>query len=102
MRIAVYGAGGVGGYFGGRLAEAGYNVVFVARGDHLKEIQSSGLRVDSILGDFVISPAQATDNPSEIGEVDVVLLAVKAWQVREAAKAIRPLIGGATVFTSMA
>ncbi len=96
MRIAVYGTGGVGGYFGGRLAEAGYDVVFVARGDHLKAIQSSGLRVDSILGDFVISPAQATDNPSEIGEVDVVLLAVKAWQVQEAAKAIRPLIGMAT------
>jgi 2-dehydropantoate 2-reductase len=96
MRIAVYGAGGVGGYFGGRLAEAGYDVVFIARGDHLKAIQSSGLRVESILGDFVISPAQATDKPSEIGEVDVVLLAVKAWQVREAAKSIRPFIGGAT------
>jgi 2-dehydropantoate 2-reductase len=96
MRIAVFGTGGVGGYFGGRLAEAGNDVIFIARGDHLKAIQSSGLRVDSILGDFVITPAQATDDPSEIGEVDVVLLAVKAWQVREAAKTIRPLLGRAT------
>ena len=91
--IAVFGTGGVGGYFGGRLAEAGNDVVFVARGDHLRAIQSDGLRVDSILGDFLITPAQATDDPSTIGEVDVVILGVKAWQVRDAAKAIRPLIG---------
>jgi 2-dehydropantoate 2-reductase len=93
MRIAVFGTGGVGGYFGGRLAEAGNDVAFVARGDHLRAIQSDGLRVDSILGDFLIAPAQATDDPSTIGEVDVVILGVKAWQVRDAAKAIRPLIG---------
>lgn len=93
MRIAVFGTGGVGGYFGGRLAEAGNDVVFVARGDHLRAIQTDGLRVDSILGDFLIAPAQATDDPTTIGEVDVALLGVKAWQVRDAAKAIRPVIG---------
>jgi 2-dehydropantoate 2-reductase len=93
MRIAVFGTGGVGGYFGGRLAEAGNDVVFVARGEHLRAIQSGGLRVDSISGDFRIAPAQAADDPAAIGEVDVVILGVKAWQVRDAAKAIRPLIG---------
>lgn len=96
MRFAVFGTGGVGGYFGGRLAEAGFDVAFLARGDHLRAIQSKGLRVDSILGDFLIEPAQASDDPSDIGEVDVVILGVKAWQVKEAAKAIRPLIGPGT------
>lgn len=93
MRIAVFGTGGVGGYFGGRLAQAGHDVVFVARGAHLEAIRAHGLRVDSILGDFVVAPAQATDDLSEVGEVDVVLLGVKAWQVQEAAGAIRPLVG---------
>lgn len=96
MRIAVFGTGGVGGYFGGRLARAGHDVVFIARGAHLKAIKARGLRVDSILGDFVVTPARATDNPSEVGEVDVVLLGVKAWQVRDAARAIRPLVGSRT------
>jgi len=96
MRIAVFGTGGVGGYFGGRLAQAGHDVAFVARGEHLKAIRTDGLRVDSILGDFVVAPAQVTDDPSQIGEVDVVLLGVKAWQVREAARAIRPLVGAHT------
>lgn len=93
MRIAVFGTGGVGGYFGGRLAQAGHDVAFIARGEHLRAIRTKGLRVDSILGDFVVAPAQVTDDPSKIGEVDVVLLGVKAWQVREAARAIRPLVG---------
>jgi 2-dehydropantoate 2-reductase len=92
MRIAVYGTGGVGGYFGGRLAQAGHDVVFVARGAHLDAIRRDGLKVDSLLGDFVVAPAQATNNPSDIGAVDVVILGVKAWQVREAARAIRPLV----------
>ncbi|MES2307368.1 MAG: 2-dehydropantoate 2-reductase [Verrucomicrobiota bacterium] len=93
MRIAVFGTGGVGGYFGGRLAQAGHDVVFVARGAHLKAIRAHGLRVDSKLGDFVVASAQATDDLSEVGEVDVVLLGVKAWQVPEAAVAMRPLVG---------
>jgi 2-dehydropantoate 2-reductase len=92
MRVAVYGAGGVGGYFGGRLAQAGEEVVFIARGEHLQAMRSHGLRVDSILGDFV-QPVQATDDPAQAGPVDAVLVAVKAWQVAEAAQAMRPLVG---------
>ncbi|GIK39137.1 MAG: 2-dehydropantoate 2-reductase [Chloroflexota bacterium] len=97
MRIAIFGTGGVGGYFGGRLAEAGEEVVFIARGDHLRAIQSQGLRVESVLGDFTINPAQATDDPANVGPVDVVLVCVKAWQVAEAVQAIRPLVGPETM-----
>lgn len=96
MRIAVYGAGGVGGYFGGRLAQAGENVVFIARGKHLEALRTTGLRVDSIKGDFVVHPVQATDDPAQAGMVDVILVSVKAWQVTEAAEAIRPMIGPQT------
>lgn len=92
MRIVVFGTGGVGGFFGGRLARAGEEVVFVARGEHLREIKEKGLRVDSTDGDFVIYPAQATDDVSEVGEVDLVILGVKAWQVPEAARAIKPIV----------
>jgi len=93
MRIAVFGSGGVGGYFGGRLAQAGEQVIFIARGDHLAAMQANGLRVDSILGDFHLSNVQATNNPRQVGVVDMVLLAVKAWQVPETAQAMIPMIG---------
>ncbi len=93
MRIAVFGTGGVGGYFGGRLAQAGEDVVFIARGEHLRAMQEHGLRVDSIAGDFVVAPVQATDDPGAVGGVDVVLLGVKAWQVPAAARAVRPMLG---------
>lgn len=96
MRIAVFGTGGVGGYFGGKLAQAGEDVVFIARGEHLKAIRQNGLRVDSVLGDFIVRPASATDSPAEAGAVDVVLVATKAWQVAEAAGAMKPLIGPQT------
>ena len=96
MRIAIFGTGGVGGYFGGRLAQAGEDVVFIARGDHLQAMLRHGLRVDSINGDFVVEPVQATDDPAQVGIVDVVLLGVKAWQVPEAVEAIRPMIGPET------
>ena len=96
MRIAVFGTGGAGGYFGGRLAQAGEDVTFIARGEHLQAVCQHGLRVDSVKGDFVIQPAQATDNPAQVGVVDVVLLGVKAWQVPEAAQAMRSLIGPET------
>jgi 2-dehydropantoate 2-reductase len=86
MRIAVFGTGGVGGYFGGRLAQAGEEVIFIARGKHLAAIKADGLRVNSVLGDFVIKPAQASDNPAQVGPVDVVLVCVKAWQVASAAQ----------------
>jgi 2-dehydropantoate 2-reductase len=96
MRIAIFGAGSVGGYFGGRLSQAGEDVVFIARGEHLNTMLNQGLRVDSINGDFVVQPVQATDDPSIIGKVDMVLVGVKAWQVSEAAEAMRPLIGPET------
>ena len=96
MRIAIFGTGGVGGYFGGRLAETGADVVFIARGEHLEAMRQHGLKIDSIKGDFVVHPIQATDDPEEIGSVDVVLVGVKAWQVLEAAQAMRPLVGPET------
>ena len=96
LRIAVFGTGAVGGYFGGRLAEAGEDVRFIARGQHLAAIRDQGLRVSSMAGDFLIRPASVTDQPAAAGPVDVVLLGVKAWQVPEAAEAIRPLLGERT------
>ena len=96
MRIIIFGSGSVGGYFGGRLAQAGEDVVFIARGEHLNAMLTRGLRVDSINGDFVVQPVQATDDPSKIGKVDMVLVGVKAWQVPEAAEAMRPMIGPET------
>jgi 2-dehydropantoate 2-reductase len=96
MRIAVFGAGGVGGYFGGRLAQAGEDVVFIARGAHLEAMRTAGLLVDSLKGDFSVRPVQATDVPAEVGRVDAVLVAVKAWQVPEAAHAIQPMLGEET------
>jgi len=96
MRIAILGAGSVGGYFGGRLSQAGEDVVFIARGAHLNAMRTHGLRVDSINGDFVLKRVQATDDPSKIGKVDMVLVGVKAWQVPEAAEAIQPMIGPET------
>jgi 2-dehydropantoate 2-reductase len=93
MRIAIFGTGGVGGYFGGRLAQAGEEVIFIARGAHLEAIQKHGLIVKSLKGDFRIQPAQAMEHPAQIGVVDGVLLGVKAWQVPQAAQALRPMVG---------
>ena len=89
--------GGVGGYFGGKLAEAGVDTVFVARGATLAALRSRGLRVDSINGNFVVDDAPATDDPSSVGPVDAVIFATKAWQVPEAAEKARPLIGENTI-----
>lgn len=97
MKIAILGAGGVGGYFGGRLAQAGHEVAFVARGKHLAAILSDGLVVQSIKGDFKVRPARATDRPEKVGCVDLVLCCVKAWQVEEAANAIRLMSGPDTL-----
>ena len=101
MRIAVYGTGGVGGYFGGRLAQAGEDVIFIARGRQLESIRGQGLRVDSIKGDFVIKPIQATDDPGQVGVADVILVGVKAWQVPEAARAMRPMVAPATLIVPL-
>jgi 2-dehydropantoate 2-reductase len=96
MRIAVMGTGGVGGYFGARLAAAGHDVAFIARGAHLAAIRERGLRVESVKGDVDVAPARATDRPEDVGPVDWVICAVKAWQVPEAARSIRPLVGRST------
>ncbi len=97
MKIAIFGSGGVGGYFGGRLALSGQDVTFVARGAHLAAITESGLRVDSIGGDFVVHPVKATDSPQSIGPVDLVILATKAWQLNSAIEQMRPLMGESTM-----
>lgn len=96
MRIAILGAGGVGGYYGGLLARSGHDVAFLARGGHLAALQESGLRVESVHGEFQVHPVQATDQPGEIGPVDLVLVAVKSYDLEAAAQAARPLLGADT------
>ena len=96
MRIAVIGAGGVGGTFGAALAHAGADVTFVARGAHLAAIREHGLRIDGDRGETLVRPAQATDDPAAVGPVDVVLFCVKLWDVERAGEAIRPLVGAQT------
>ncbi len=95
MKIAVVGAGGVGGYFGGKLVAAGVDATFVVRGRTLDALRSRGLRVQSIDGDFAVPRVNATDRPSE--PVDAVLMTVKAWQIREAAAQIAPIVGQDTI-----
>ena len=92
MRVAIYGTGGAGGYFGAQLARSGADVTFVARGEHLRTIQAHGLCVETPGGEIVIRPAKATDYRTQVGPVDVVLLGVKAWQVEEAARNMRPMV----------
>jgi 2-dehydropantoate 2-reductase len=96
VRIAVVGVGGVGGYFGGRLAQAGADVIFIARGDNLAALREQGLRIESIVGDAFVAPVQATDDPAQAGPVDMVLVATKTWQLDEAIDLMRPLIGPET------
>ena len=100
MKFAIMGSGGVGGYFGGRLAAAGFDVAFIARGAHLEAIRRAGLRIESPLGDALIHPARATDAPGDVGPVDYLLFATKLWDTEAAAEACRPLVGsGTTVFS---
>jgi 2-dehydropantoate 2-reductase len=96
MRIAVVGVGGVGGYFGGKLAQAGHDVTFIARGATLDALRARGLRVDSVDGDFHLEEVHATDDPASAGVVDFIFIAVKAWQIAEAASRLAPMIGPAT------
>ncbi|HQV63762.1 MAG TPA: 2-dehydropantoate 2-reductase [Anaerolineales bacterium] len=101
MKFAIFGTGGVGGYFGGRLAQAGEDVTFIARGHHLSVIQQAGLSVDSIRGDFEVNPVKATDLTQSVGAADVVILAIKGWQLDEAILQMKPLIGDATVIVPL-
>ncbi len=100
MKIAVIGAGGVGGYFGARLAAGGQDVHFLARGAHLEAMRSSGLQVLSGNGDVLVKPVQASARPDEIGICDLVMIAVKLWSTREALEQARPMVGPDTAVVS--
>ncbi|WP_263351277.1 2-dehydropantoate 2-reductase [Acidicapsa acidisoli] len=97
MRIAFIGIGALGGYFGGRLAKAGNDVIFIARGAMLEALRKDGLRVESPLGDFALPKVQATGDPTAVGHVDAVFVTTKAWQMTEAAQQIRSMIGPETI-----
>jgi 2-dehydropantoate 2-reductase len=102
MRVAMMGSGGVGGYFGGRLAASGVDVTFIARGSHLETIRAHGLKIDSRdMGDTLVRPARATDDPREVGEVDYVIVAVKLWDTADAGRAILPMLGPNTTVLSL-
>ena len=100
MRILVMGSGGVGGYFGGLLARSGEEVAFVARGAHLAALQSRGLRIRSVHGDFDVA-ARAMQDPAELGAADLILFCVKAYDSETAANQLRPALGGRTVVLSL-
>ncbi|MEA3069526.1 MAG: 2-dehydropantoate 2-reductase, partial [Alphaproteobacteria bacterium] len=93
MRIAVMAAGAVGGYFGARLAAAGHDVAFIARGAHRDAMRREGLRIESSLGGLHLEDLIVTDDASEVGPVDVVLFAVKLWDTETAGEQTRPLLG---------
>jgi 2-dehydropantoate 2-reductase len=101
MRVAVMATGALGGYFGGRLAEAGHDVSFIARGANLAAIRKNGLRVESSLGNIHIKSPKATDSPKEVGRVDLVLFAVKLWDTEKSGEAAKPLVGPDTRLVSM-
>lgn len=83
MKVAIIGSGGVGGYFGGKIAKAGHDVTFLARGKHFEEIKRNGLKVKSVLGDFHLKNTKIEEKIENIGKVDFVILGVKAWQIKE-------------------
>lgn len=97
MRVAIYGSGGLGGYYGARLAQAGHDVGFIARSTHLAAIREQGLRILSPLGDLHLPEPLVSDSPADIGEVELVIVAVKTWQVPEVAQAMAPLLGERTL-----
>ena len=97
MRIAIYGAGALGGYYGARLGEAGHEVFLIARGPHLQAIVERGLQIHSPDGDTNFRPALASDKPADIGPVDLVIVAVKSWHIPDVASAIGPLLHSQTL-----
>ena len=96
MKFAVFGTGGMGAYFGGRLARAGHDVWFIARGRNLAAMRDGGLRIESPTGNFTVNPVQATDDPAKIGPVDYVLYCVKLYDVDSTKHALKPLLGPQT------
>jgi 2-dehydropantoate 2-reductase len=101
MRIAIMGSGAVGGYFGAKLAAAGHELIFIARGPHLEAMRRSGLRIDSPNGNLHVKHALFTDGTDETAAVDLVLLCVKSYDTETAARALAPLIGDGTVILSL-
>jgi 2-dehydropantoate 2-reductase len=101
MNIVIYGTGGVGGYFGARLAQAGNNVTFIARGKHLEAIQKNGLQLKSFKGDYLVYPANATSNILEVENIDLILICVKTWQLQEVAEIIKPVLNENTLVISL-
>ena len=93
MKIVVMGSGGVGGYFGARLAANGADVTFIARGEHLAAMRRDGLKVLSANGDLTVKPVKATDDPASVGHADLVMIAVKLWSTADAARTIAPTMG---------
>ena len=93
MKIAMVGAGGVGAYLGGLLERAGHQVALIGRREHLRALRESGLRVESVHGDFTLRPALATDRPQEVGPVELVIFTVKTYDTDPAAESARPLVG---------
>lgn len=100
MRIAVMGSGGVGGYFGARLAMSGFDVSFIARGAHLAALRQNGLRVLSADGNLELAAVVATDDPHDVGLVDLVLFGVKLWDTESAARQLAPMMGSRTAVVS--
>jgi 2-dehydropantoate 2-reductase len=94
MRIAVIGAGGIGGYYGAKLALAGNDVTFIARGAHLEAIRRNGLRVEHPDAPMHVAGAQATDDPATVGPVDIAMCCTKLWDVEPSAPSFRPLVAG--------
>ena len=102
MKIVMMGSGGVGGFFGGRLAKAGYDVTFIARGKHLAAMRENGLTIESkAQGDIHIPKVNATDDPAKVGVADLVILSVKLWDTEAAARAIAPMVGPRTGVLSL-
>jgi 2-dehydropantoate 2-reductase len=102
MKIAMMGSGGVGGFFGARLANAGYDVTFIARGAHLEAMRRSGLTIENEpQGDIHVARVKAAADPGEVGPVDIVVLSVKLWDTADAARAIAPMVGSSTGVLSL-
>lgn len=100
LKILIFGSGGVGGYFGARLAASGTDVTFIARGAHLQAMRTRGLRIESGLGNLVLQPVKASDDPASAGDVDLVMLGVKLWDTEAAAQTLESVIGPETAVVS--
>ena len=102
MKIAMMGSGGVGGFFGGRLAKAGHDVTFIARGAHLAALREQGLTIENEpQGNIHVAKVKATEDPASVGPVDLVIVSVKLWDTEAAAKQVKPIVGPQTAVLSL-